>query len=86
MPQRLLTILEGEGLVNDATALILLSFAVGAVESGGLSIPSALGVHLTPILRARRRDVQGEPVTQRVHRPMHLGALLALGPVIAALS
>ena len=43
MPQRLLTILEGEGLVNDATALILFSFAVEAVQSGGFSAPKALG-------------------------------------------
>ena len=43
MPQGLLTILEGEGLVNDATALILFSFAVGAVESGRFSAVAALG-------------------------------------------
>ena len=43
MPQRLLTILEGEGLVNDATALILFSFAVAAVESGRFSPTAALG-------------------------------------------
>ena len=42
MPQRLLIILEGEGLVNDATALILFAFAVGAVSSGGVSVPAAL--------------------------------------------
>ncbi len=42
MPQRLLTVLEGEGLVNDATALILFAFAVGAVASGGVSLPNAL--------------------------------------------
>ena len=35
VPERILTILEGEGLVNDATALILFSFAVTAVETGG---------------------------------------------------
>ncbi len=34
LPGRVLTILEGEGLVNDATALILFSFAVGAVAEG----------------------------------------------------
>jgi monovalent cation/hydrogen antiporter len=34
LPGRVLTILEGEGLVNDATALILFSFAVGAVVEG----------------------------------------------------
>ena len=35
LPKRVLTILEGEGLVNDATALILFSFAVGAVNLDG---------------------------------------------------
>jgi Na+/H+ antiporter len=35
VPERILTILEGEGLVNDATALILFSFAVAAVQTGG---------------------------------------------------
>jgi len=41
MPKRLLTILEGEGLVNDATALILLSFAVAAASSGRFSLVGA---------------------------------------------
>lgn len=41
MPQRLLIILEGEGLVNDATALILFSFAVDAVSSGGVLVSAA---------------------------------------------
>ena len=43
MPRNLLTVLEGEGLVNDATALILFSFAVAAVASGGVSVPAAVG-------------------------------------------
>jgi CPA1 family monovalent cation:H+ antiporter len=41
VPKRILTVLEGEGLVNDATALILFSFAVGAVATGGVSIAGA---------------------------------------------
>ncbi len=41
VPKRILTVLEGEGLVNDATALILFSFAVGAVATGGFSILGA---------------------------------------------
>ena len=41
LPERLLTVLEGEGLVNDATALILFSFAVAAVVEGGVSVPKA---------------------------------------------
>jgi len=47
LPQRVLTILEGEGLVNDATALILFSFAVGAVTLGRtFSLPVAVGEFL----------------------------------------
>ena len=41
LPGRILVVLEGEGLVNDATALILFSFAVAAVETGGVSLPQA---------------------------------------------
>lgn len=42
LPKRILTILEGEGLVNDATALILFSFAVAAVTQGqGFSFATA---------------------------------------------
>ena len=43
VPRRILTVLEGEGLVNDATALILFSFAVTAVTSGQFSLGDALG-------------------------------------------
>src|SRR5690242_16092622 len=47
LPNRVLTILEGEGLVNDATALILFSFAVAAVTEGRhFSIPIATGEFL----------------------------------------
>src|SRR6476659_3089947 len=43
MPRRLLVILEGEGLGNDATALILYRFAVAAVSLGAFSFPEAIG-------------------------------------------
>lgn len=46
IPGRVLTILEGEGLVNDATALILFSFAVAAVTSGAFSLTAAVGTFL----------------------------------------
>lgn len=42
LPPRLLTILEGEGLVNDATALVLLRTAVAAT-AGGFSFWQAAG-------------------------------------------
>lgn len=41
LPQRLLTILEGESLVNDATALVVFSFALAAVASGTFSLAEA---------------------------------------------
>ncbi len=43
MPHRLMVVLEGEGLANDATALILYRFAVAAVSTGVFSLPKAAG-------------------------------------------
>jgi CPA1 family monovalent cation:H+ antiporter len=37
-PHRILTILEGESLLNDASALLLYRLAVGAVAAGGFSL------------------------------------------------
>lgn len=41
LPHRLLVVLEGEGLANDATALILYRFAVVAITAGGFSLGKA---------------------------------------------
>jgi monovalent cation/hydrogen antiporter len=43
LPRRLVVILEGEGLANDATALILYRFAVAAVGGGVFSMTTAVG-------------------------------------------
>src|SRR6202521_4239441 len=43
LPRRLLVILEGEGLANDATALVLYRFAVIAVSAGSFSFVTAAG-------------------------------------------
>ncbi|MEI9991990.1 MAG: Na+/H+ antiporter [Rhizomicrobium sp.] len=43
LPRRLAVILEGEGLANDATALILYRFAVVAVSTGSFSLGHAAG-------------------------------------------
>lgn len=43
VPRRLVTILEGESLVNDASALVAYRFAVAAVVSGGFSLWDAGG-------------------------------------------
>jgi CPA1 family monovalent cation:H+ antiporter len=44
LPQRLVTILEGEGLFNDVTALTLYQVMVFAVVTGSLRATSALGL------------------------------------------
>src|SRR3977135_2112322 len=41
LPRRILVVLEGEGLANDATALILYRFAVAAVSAGTFSLGEA---------------------------------------------
>ncbi len=43
IPRRILVVLEGEGLANDATALILYRFAVAAISTGVFSLPTAMG-------------------------------------------
>ena len=42
LPRRLVVVLEGEGLANDATALILYRFAVAAVGTGLFSLSTAM--------------------------------------------
>src|SRR5581483_8663689 len=41
LPRRIVTVLEGEGLANDATALVLYRFAVAAVSTGTFSLEKA---------------------------------------------
>ena len=43
VPRRIVTILEGESLVNDATALVAYSFAIAAVRTGSFSLAPAVG-------------------------------------------
>src|SRR5215468_435982 len=44
IPRRILVVLEGEGLANDATALILYRFAIAAVSAGVFSLSEAVGL------------------------------------------
>jgi Na+/H+ antiporter len=44
LPRRILVVLEGEGLANDAAALILYRFAVAAVATGAFSFAHAVGM------------------------------------------
>jgi Na+/H+ antiporter len=42
LPANIITLIEGEGLLNDATALTTLSVAIAAASGGGFSAPSAV--------------------------------------------
>jgi len=50
LPRRLLVVLEGEGLANDATALILYRFAVAAVSTGVFSFAGAASTFMLIIV------------------------------------
>lgn len=52
MPARLFTIIEGENLVNDATALTSYQLAVAAVVGGGFSLLDAGGRFLLAVVVA----------------------------------
>ncbi|MEU2874650.1 Na+/H+ antiporter [Streptomyces olivoreticuli] len=43
LPRRLVSILEGEGLFNDVTAIVLYHVAIAAAVSGSFSLPRAFG-------------------------------------------
>jgi CPA1 family monovalent cation:H+ antiporter len=43
LPPRLITLIQGEGLLNDATALTILTVAIAAATGDGFSAPAAIG-------------------------------------------
>lgn len=49
-PQRILTILEGESLLNDASALLIFRLAVGAVAAGEFSIAAVAPTFLLAVV------------------------------------
>ena len=50
LPRRILVVLEGEGLANDATALILYRFAVIAISTGTFSLTTATGTFFAIVI------------------------------------
>src|SRR5438477_2050034 len=50
LPRRILVVLEGEGLANDATALILYRFAVLSISTGAFSMTKAGGTFVLIVL------------------------------------
>jgi CPA1 family monovalent cation:H+ antiporter len=74
IPRRLVTLLEGESLINDATALVAYSFAVTAVVTGSFSLwhatwrfavdvvgGVAIGLAVGYLLRQVRRRINHSP-------------------------
>ncbi len=49
-PHRILTILEGESLLNDASALLIYRLAVGAVAAGGFSLTAVAPTFLLAVI------------------------------------
>ena len=66
IPRRVVTVLEGESLVNDASGLVLYKFAVAAVLTGTFSLFDA-GLQFRRRLRRRRRR-SGVLVGLSLHR------------------
>jgi monovalent cation/hydrogen antiporter len=50
LPHRLLKILEGESLLNDASALLIYRLAVGAVASGGFAVTEVAPTFLVAVI------------------------------------
>jgi monovalent cation/hydrogen antiporter len=74
LPRRLVTLIEGESLINDATALVAYSFAVAAVTTGsfslwhaawrfGLDVAGGIAIGLVAgyLLRQFRRRIDHSP-------------------------
>jgi Na+/H+ antiporter len=75
VPGRIVTILEGESLINDATALVAYKFAVAAVVTGSFSLSDAvadfivnvaggvaIGIAVGAVVAAIRRRLDNPPV------------------------
>ncbi|GGL16091.1 Na+/H+ antiporter [Mangrovihabitans endophyticus] len=75
LPPRIITVVQGEGLLNDATALTILSVAVAAATGGGFSAPAAFGQFLIAaaggaavgaavafVVRLLSRPLSGDPM------------------------
>ena len=60
-PHRLLTILDGESLLNDAGALLIYRLAVGAVAAGSFSIGSVGPALLLAVASSSRILKRGSP-------------------------
>ncbi|GAA0223330.1 Na+/H+ antiporter [Cryptosporangium japonicum] len=90
LPVKLVTLIRGEGLLNDATALTLLSVAVAAAAGGGFSAPAAVGQFLLAAaggLLVGGVAAYGVRLLRRVARdPLTANALSLATPFVAYLT
>ncbi|MEU4692316.1 Na+/H+ antiporter [Actinoplanes sp. NPDC023714] len=77
LPPRLVTLIQGEGLLNDATALTILSVAVAAAVDGDFSAPAALGQFVIAAVGGVAVGVTVAFVVRLLSRPVSSDPLLA---------
>lgn len=68
VPRRLMTILEGESLVNDASSLIVFKFALAAVLTGTFSMQEATGQFFLVAGMGIVTGLAGAHIMYAVHR------------------
>ena len=78
-PRRILTILEGESLLNDASALLIYRVAVGAVAAGGFSFADVAPAFLLGVLGSLVAGPAAAWAVQRVlNRVTHIPTAIIL--------
>ncbi|MET0419741.1 MAG: Na+/H+ antiporter [Actinoplanes sp.] len=89
LPGNLITLIQGEGLLNDATALTILTVAVASMDGDGFSFPSATGQFLfAAVGGAVAGVVVARGVRWRRHRrndPLSANAISLVTPFAAYL-
>ncbi|MGN6686189.1 MAG: Na+/H+ antiporter [Actinomycetales bacterium] len=76
LPGKVTTVIEGEGLLNDATALTLLQVAVAAATGAGFSLVFAVGDFLLSAVGGAAVGIAVAAILGRI-RPLREDALLA---------
>lgn len=69
-PKRFVTVVEGESLINDATALIIFKFAVAATVAGGFSAVDAIGEFALSSIGGIAIGIAIGWVVARIRRPI----------------
>ncbi len=78
-PRRILTILEGESLLNDASALLIYRLAIGAVAAGSFSLATVAPAFLLAVAGSVVvGPVLGWLMLQTLHRVTHVPSAIIL--------